>query len=215
MTRQHGTVRIVWLSLLLLFATGLNQMLFAQPFVHPGRLSTQADFDRMAANEQPWKEGCEKMIALACPDQLELGTGHADRSGQQWRYFARCQRDALAIYLNALRYRITGNTAYADKAIQGMDLWSSTMTNYVGGDVNGHLAVGLCGWEFATAGETLRGYGGWASATAALPNPASRILDDAIEPLGCRPAIRVRQSHRAVHPGHHRTDVAPIGRREC
>ncbi|HEU5396873.1 MAG TPA: LamG-like jellyroll fold domain-containing protein, partial [Verrucomicrobiae bacterium] len=53
----------------------------------------------------------------------------------------------------------------ANYAIQGMDAWSATMTNGVGGDSNWALGAGICGYEFAVAGEALRGYTNWSQAS--------------------------------------------------
>lgn len=135
-------------------------------FVHPGGLHTQADFDRMkakvAANQSPWVDSYNQMMVLSMANlgwpwhpvtQIIRGT-----TGNN---YARSQLDALAIYYNALRWRISGDTNYAEKAIQGCDAWSSTMTLGVGGDSNWALGAGICGYEFAVAGECLRGYSGW------------------------------------------------------
>lgn len=140
----------------------------AAQFVHPGGLHTQADFDRMkakvAANQSPWVDSYN-----------QLTTTYLAQTGWPWNpvtqiirggtgnNYARSQKDALAIYYLALRWRITGDTNFVEKAIQGCDAWSSTMTNGVGGDSNWALGAGLCGYEFAVAGEALRGYTNWSA----------------------------------------------------
>ena len=141
-----------------------------QPFVHPGGLHTQADFDRMkvkvAANASPWVDSYNQLTVLSYANTgwpwapvtqiIRGGTGNN---------YARSQKDALAIYYLALHWRISGDTNYAEKAIVGMNLWSSTMTNGVGGDSNFALGAGICGYEFAVAGEALRGYPNWSQAS--------------------------------------------------
>jgi fibronectin type 3 domain-containing protein/regulation of enolase protein 1 (concanavalin A-like superfamily) len=154
------------LCILLLLAAVFSSSVFAQTFVHPGALNSQADFDRIkakvAAGEWPWYDS----YLTLCNDGLSsLGwwwgpVAQITRGGGGGNNFARSQKDAIAIYCLALRYRISGDTRYADKAIEGMDRWSSTMTAGPNGD-NWGLAAGLCGYEFAVAGETLRGYPGW------------------------------------------------------
>ena len=139
---------------------------FAQPFVHPGGLHTQADFDRMkakvAANQSPWVGSYNYLTAVgeAQTNWYWAPVVQIIR-GPSGSNYARSQNDALAIYCLALRWRITGDTNFAEKAIQGCDAWSSTMTNGVGGDSNWALGVGICGYEFAVAGEALRGYTNW------------------------------------------------------
>jgi autotransporter-associated beta strand protein len=135
-------------------------------FVHPGGLHTQADFDRMkakvAANASPWVDSYNQMtnIWLANLNMPWAPVTQIVR-GVSPNNYARSQKDALAIYYHALRWRITGDTNYAEEAIVGMNLWSSTMTNGVGGNSNWALGAGICGYEFAVAGEALRGYANW------------------------------------------------------
>jgi fibronectin type 3 domain-containing protein len=151
------------LSILLLGLGGAAAL--GQAFVHPGALNTQADFDRIKARvdaqESPWYESYQ---TLCNDNQTSLGHGWNAVSqivrGSGGGNFALSQRDALCIYLMALRWRLSGDARYADKAIEGMDIWSATMTQTVTGD-NWGLASGLCGYLFAVAGETLRGYPGW------------------------------------------------------
>ncbi len=151
----------------------LCQTLVAQSFVHPGGLHVQADFDRMAtkvaAGAHPWIDSYNKLITYAqaqtnwtpapVPIIYRCSSGCTNN-------FSRSQQDALAIYDLVLRYRISGDANFANKAVSIMDAWSGTCTN-VSGDSNFALGAGLCGYEFATAGEELRGYSGWSSASQA------------------------------------------------
>ncbi|MBN1129016.1 MAG: alginate lyase family protein, partial [Chitinispirillaceae bacterium] len=72
-------------------------------------------------------------------------------------------RDCAAAYQNALRYRIAGSTAYADKAVQILNAWASTLV-VINGDSNAGLRAGLYGYQLAAAAELMRGYSGWAAA---------------------------------------------------
>ena len=134
--------------------------------MHPGGLHTQADFDRMAAkvaaNQSPWVDSYNQMTTIWMAN-LNMPWHPVTQivRGASPNNYARSQDDALAIYYHALRWRISGDTNYAEEAIRGCDLWSSTMTNGVGGNSNWALGAGICGYEFAVAGEALRGYTNW------------------------------------------------------
>lgn len=162
-TMHRTSARAFRVSLLTLFVSIGTAL--AQSFTHPGALNTQADFDRIKAkvdaHASPWYDS---YLTLCNDNQTSLGHGWNAVTqivrGSGGGNFALSQRDALCIYLMAVRWRLSGDPAYAEKAIEGMDRWSSTMTSGVTGD-NWGLASGLCGYEFAVAGETLRGYSGW------------------------------------------------------
>ncbi|HEX9046992.1 MAG TPA: alginate lyase family protein, partial [Verrucomicrobiae bacterium] len=138
----------------------------ARAFIHPGGLHTDADFQRMsnkvAQASHPWVDSFNQLTPIWLAN---LGMPWHPVTqivrGPTGSNYARSQEDALAIYYHALRWRITGDTRYADEAIQGMDLWSSTMIYSPTGDSNYALACGICGYEFAIAGEALRGYTNW------------------------------------------------------
>ena len=144
-------------------------------FVHPGLLHTQADFDRMsqkvAANASPWIDGWRVLIANShaslswTPNpQAVISRGndgvHPDNSGTFFN-------DVAAAYACAVRWKVSGNTAYADKAVQILNAWSSTLTGVFGvsgtnSDFDGILMAGFQGYQFANAGEIMRTYPGWA-----------------------------------------------------
>ncbi|MFM2081827.1 MAG: hypothetical protein RL380_518, partial [Verrucomicrobiota bacterium] len=166
MKTHRNNCRTIWLCLLRFLVIAFGQTLFAQTFVHPGGLHTQVDFDRMkakvAANASPWVDSYNQLttVWMANLNMPWHPVTQIIRGGTGNNY-ARSQDDALAIYYHALRWRITGDTNYAEEAIRGCDLWSATMTNGVGGDSNWALGAGICGYEFAVAGEALRGYTNW------------------------------------------------------
>lgn len=139
-------------------------------FVHPGCLSTQADLDRMtakvAAGEQPWKGSWDILVVNSYAQlsytpnpQVSICAGGVC-SPENYMTLA---RDCAAAYQCALRYHGSGNTAYADKAVQIMNAWASTLTE-ITGDTNASLRAGLYGYQFACAGELMRNYSGWVSA---------------------------------------------------
>ncbi|MBW8780598.1 MAG: alginate lyase family protein [Verrucomicrobia bacterium] len=136
------------------------------PFTHPGALHTQADFDRMkakvAANEEPWIS--DYNILINSP-WAQTGWPAYDVDyivrGSSGNNYTRSQQDAQAIYELALRWKLTGNTSYADHAVAIANVWSGLLG--VTGDTNQSLAAGICGYLFATGGEILSTYSGWAA----------------------------------------------------
>lgn len=97
----------------LLGSFGLVQ---SQTFIHPGALSTSADFARMTAkvnaNVQPWLNGWNKLLAnshssstyaLRGPvDTVYRGTGSPEN-------YSKLYNDIAAVYQNSLRWRIKGD----------------------------------------------------------------------------------------------------------
>jgi hypothetical protein len=128
---------------------------------------------KVAASASPWIDGWRLLTANSHASltwnpnpQAVLSRGndgvHADNSGSFFN-------DVAAAYACALRWKISGNTAYADKAVQIMNAWSSTLTAVFGtagtnGDYDGILMAGFQGYQFANAGEIMRTYPGWAAA---------------------------------------------------
>ena len=137
------------------------------PFVHPGALHTQADLDRMAAkvaaNAQPWKAGYD-ILADSPWAQTWWPAYNVDYivRGSSGNNYTRSQQDAQAIYELALRWKITGDVAYANKAVEIANVWSDLLG--LQGDTNRSLAAGLCGYLFASGAEILTTYPGWPQA---------------------------------------------------
>jgi hypothetical protein len=145
---------------------------FAQPasasasaVKHPGMLHTQADFDRMRAQvnagAQPWIDGWNKLIANSHssasykprPQAMIIRGG----SGQNYGIL---YNDIAAAYQNALRWKISGDTAHADTASTILNAWSGKLTQ-VTGNADRWLASGIYGYEFANAAEIMRDYPGF------------------------------------------------------
>ena len=138
------------------------------PFVHPGTLHTQADFDRMiakvAADAQPWKTDYDILVNSPWAQTWwpAYDIDYINRGGANPNNYTRSQQDAQAIYELALRWKLTGDTAYADKAVQIANVWSGLLG--VTGDTNQSLGAGFCGYLFAIGGEILSTYPGWPAA---------------------------------------------------
>ncbi|EDY19415.1 Fibronectin type III domain protein [Chthoniobacter flavus Ellin428] len=135
-------------------------------FVHPGALHTKEDFERMAAkvkaHQQPWFEDWQLLEksphGLGAPirpvPQIVRGI-----NGQN--NYTPSQKDAATLYQCALRYRITGEKAYANKAVELLNRWSATMKKPPTGNSNYALGAGIVGYEFACGAEMMRDYPGW------------------------------------------------------
>ena len=152
-------------------ALGCSAWVSAQGFLHPGALHTQADFDRakakIEAGEDPWAAAYDKLMTskhvdlnwTPNPTVKIIRGGGTIWEPERDNYWA-AYNDVATAYQCALVWKLTGNTAYADKAIQILNAWARTC-KAVSGDSNGCLATGIYGYEFANAGELMRDYEGW------------------------------------------------------
>ncbi|MFJ4833775.1 alginate lyase family protein [Streptomyces sp. NPDC088747] len=134
-------------------------------FAHPGLLHTQADFDRMAvkvkAGAGRWKPGYAKLAA----NPRSAGTWKAQPLATVVRGGAgdnvtTLAFDVAAAYQNALRWRISGDTAHADAARDILNAWSAKLT-HLDGSADRFIAAGIHGYQFANAAEIMRGYEGF------------------------------------------------------
>jgi hypothetical protein len=138
------------------------------PFIHPGALNTQADFDRirnMVAHKiSPWKEGWKRVEenphgALDYrphPESvLVRGAGHGVQENYNHLF-----NDVAAAYQDCLEWKVDGDTEEADKAVQILNAWASTMVQ-ITGTSDKYLASGIYGYQLAVTAEILRTYRGW------------------------------------------------------
>ncbi len=141
-------------------------------FVHPGLLHTQSDFDRIKAKvdagTEPWLSGWVKLTANSRaslsynPSPVaKLIRGGSSAEEPEPDNYSRAMNDVAAAYQLAIRWKISGNTAYADKAVQILNAWASTCKS-INGNSNIALAAGIYGYQFANAAEIMRNYEGWA-----------------------------------------------------
>jgi hypothetical protein len=141
-------------------------------FYHPGILVNRAQLEliksKVAAGAEPWKS------ALQAAKSSEFGSlsyKPKPRATVECGSYSRpdlgCkdeQRDSAAAYTQALLWAITGEKAHAEKAIEIMNAWSSTLT---GGHklANGPVQAAWCAEQFPRAAEIIRyTYDGWAPA---------------------------------------------------
>lgn len=134
-------------------------------FAHPGLLHTQADLDRMKqmvnAKTQPYLDGWNQLVnsSLSQAGWTPRATATIIRGGTGDNV-ALLYNDIARAYQNALRWKISGNTANGDTARDILNAWSSTLTT-LSGNADRYLASGLYGYELANAAELMRDYPGF------------------------------------------------------
>jgi hypothetical protein len=140
-------------------------------FAHPGLLHTRADIDRMrsmvAAGQQPYLNGFNllRVHAQSQSDYVVRG-GFSEMGRNPDVRKTETETDANAAYQNAIMWVITGDAAFANKSMQILDTWSTSLTTISGADAI--LAAGIYGFKFVNAAEILRYTGtGWPVANIA------------------------------------------------
>lgn len=135
-------------------------------FKHPGALHTQADFDRVKAlleAKDPTVVAAYNNLKANAYSQSNVATYPTEtiiRGGGVGENYMNAARGASMAYQNALRWKISGDKAHAERAISILNSWAS-ICKAVGGDTNQSLASGLYGYGFANAAELMREYEGW------------------------------------------------------
>jgi Alginate lyase len=142
-------------------------------FAHPGVLVTRAQLDnvkaKLAAGAEPWRSAYAQLTAssfaslsytakpraiVECGPSSNPNLGCSDE-----------RNDAIAAYTHALRWYLTGDARYAQKAAQIMDAWSAVITDHT--NSNAPLQTGWAGASWTRAAELIRyTWTGW---------PADRI----------------------------------------
>ena len=121
---------------------------------------------KVDTGQQPWTAGYQRLLeAPYCNLNYDADPRpivYVDSSEGQNNYIV-LARDAAAAYQLALRYHVSGDAAYAAKAVSILMEWANTHTSW-SGNTNVSLRAGLYGYQFACAGELVRNYSGWAPA---------------------------------------------------
>ncbi|WP_331996708.1 alginate lyase family protein, partial [Chitinophaga sp.] len=153
--------RITHLLLLLLLFCSIT--VTAQTFIHPGGLHTQTDLNRMktqvAAGAHPWIDSWNALIAHPKAQNTYTAAARANMGVSRQRASA----DAVAAYLNALRWYISGDTSYAACSRKILNAWAYAVDQVPSGqDIPGLMGIAV--YEFAVAAEILRLYPNWSQA---------------------------------------------------
>jgi hypothetical protein len=129
----------------------------------------QLDFikAKVAAGAQPWKGNFDALKASSrtsltytphpVPDVIcGAYSNPSVGCGDEWG-------DAIAAYGDAILWYVTGNEAYAKKAVEIMNAWAAVVKSH--SDHNAPLQTGWAGAEWPRAAEIIRyTYKGWAAA---------------------------------------------------
>ncbi|MET8154660.1 alginate lyase family protein [Actinoplanes sp. NPDC049668] len=143
-------------------AIAAPQAATAAVFNHPGVLLSRAQLDfvkgRVAAQAQPWTAAYQQMTASRYASLSRTPKPRATvecGSYSNPNYGCTDEReDAIAAYTDALAWYITGNPAYAAKAIEIMDAWSATIRNHT--NSNAPLQTAWAGSVWPRAAEIIR-----------------------------------------------------------
>jgi parallel beta-helix repeat protein len=137
-----------------------------KPFVHPGMAQGLQDLQYMKqkvlGGSQPWKTAFENLKKNASLEfkpephtHISVGPYGVNDIGGKALF-----KSANAAYDHALMWYVTGNKAYADKAIEILNAWSPVLWDF--DDNNAKLNVGLTAYYFLNAAEILKYSGsGW------------------------------------------------------
>ncbi len=142
------------------FSGGLSAA--EKAFVHPGILHSRAELEfvkaRVAEGKEPWKSAWEELRSHGisqldwrpkpAADVVRGPYNNPDVGGTN------LMRDAASAYSHALQWTITGKKAHADKAVEVLNAYASTLKSVGGHDAR--LLVGMVGINFVSAAELLR-----------------------------------------------------------
>lgn len=149
-----------FLALLILIIVFISPMLNAQEFVHPGIHQTRADLDYMKSQvlkgEQPWKNAFNNLETNINLDFKVKPFAHVIRGpyGRPNIGADELSKSTKLAYQCALLWYITNEQKYADKSIEILNLWSSTLWDFDYNDAK--LLAAWTGHQLCNAAEILR-----------------------------------------------------------
>lgn len=142
-------------------------------FVHPGLLVTETDFtrirDHIRTGQEPWTGWYKKLDA----DRLTSLNAWPNPQTEVYRNDSSklsMYKDIQRAWCLALRWRLSDDTRYADKAVETLDAWANKLKiigsvrpgSTINDDHTFILMAGMQGHQWAQIGEIMRGYSGWA-----------------------------------------------------
>ena len=141
-------------------------------FQHPMTVIDRAELDevrrRIAAHAEPQATAFAKLIADANaaltftpdpPGTMTIMGGYEPNSNQDTVIRPWLWRNCHASYASALAYAYTGDTRYADKAVEVLNAWAKRGTSFVGPDRGLQLGSWLTPMLYAA--DLLHDYSGW------------------------------------------------------
>ena len=131
-------------------------------FVHPGILHNRAEItfvkSKITAGEEPWDSAWQRLLEhrWAKLDWRPKPRPHVQRGPYNSPNIGGDDmlNDAAAAYTHALAWSLFGKSAHAEKAIEILDAWSSTLESVSHHDAK--LLVGMAGINFINAAELIR-----------------------------------------------------------
>jgi hypothetical protein len=145
-------------------------------FRHPGLLATEDDFTRIRAHikagEEPWSNWwntlCADRFSTLDTRPFPLPAVYRQDNSKHAMYV-----DIWRAWRLVLRWKLSGDTRYADKAVEFLDGWANTLQvigtvapgSTAHDDHTGVILAGIQGHQWAQIGEILRTYPGWAPAS--------------------------------------------------
>ena len=139
------------------------------PYVHPGIAHTQSTLElvkaRVTGKQEPWFSSFRKLRSTKHADLSWNPRAHAHVERGPYNNpnigSSDFSQDASAAYTHALLWTLTDDEAYAGKAAQIIDAWSTTLQSISNHDAR--LLVGMEGYNFCNAAELLKHtWNGWA-----------------------------------------------------
>ena len=133
----------------------------ARSFTHPGILHTQESLDRMArlVKDEVWPAMGSYRLLKSEPEAssayvMKGPFRYISRAGKYGYTKAPCEDDFNAAYYNALLWSITSDHRHADKAMEIIRAYASTLLEVCPGDAP--LCAGLQGFILVNAAEIMR-----------------------------------------------------------
>lgn len=132
-----------------------------QEINHPGIMHSREELDAMKNHvnngDEPWSSAYKLMLAWK-GSSLEWTPSpfahvHRDSYGANRVGDPQIGNDAEAAYCHALQWIVTGDTAHAEKTIEIMNAWSSTIETITGKDDN--LVAGMIAHKYCNAAEII------------------------------------------------------------
>lgn len=129
-------------------------------FDHPGLLVTDKGISRarskIAAEKEPWLGSWNKLTSLSFSSSSyvhnAVTTVSRSTNGEDlWH-------DAAAAFNLALRWKISGDSQFAEASAKVLVAWADTLESLSGGGDDDYLTAGLQGYQLANAAELLRDY---------------------------------------------------------
>lgn len=124
-------------------------------FVHPGTVLTQTQmqyaYNQAIAGVEPYSTSFTNFQTKYSAFLSPTYTSHAHTQVGRNLYKNDYENDAMAVFVNGVMWNMTGTSRYADKAIELLDSWSSTLTSIQYPDNDWQLCVGY-GMHFMVYG---------------------------------------------------------------